>query len=128
MPFFSRNAGVRRLAIVLSALGAIAASVWEYKTSPIIPEWRAYRRAETRPAQAPPATQTARPSSSAEGWDLTKFKAGATGEEPPQVGDPRLPGAGDYLGALMILLLGAAVPFALVHATAWVVHGFNSQR
>ena len=46
-------------------------------------------------------------------------------EEIREAGVFHVSGAGDYLVALMAVLLAGLARFLPVHATAWVVHGFR---
>lgn len=154
MSFFSSNAGVRRLAIALSVVGAIAGSLWEYENSPIMPNWWAYRWVRSQQAARPgsrlveqkdgsvvlvrtvPAFHRAATAPEPErdlgqGWTAQPL-AGSMAEDIPahdeeitEAGMFHVSGAGDYLAALATVLLAGLTPFLLVHATAWVVHRFR---
>lgn len=154
MSSFSKHVGVQRLAIALSVVGVIAGSVWEYENSPIMLNWWAYRWVRTQQAARPgsrlvrqkdgsvilvrtvpavhrAATPPEPESDLGEGWTSPPVGGSravdvpAHDEEIGEAGVFHVSGAGDDLVALMAVLLAGLAPFLLVHATAWVVHGFR---
>lgn len=61
----------------------------------------------------------------ADGWDAVDIDIPAHDEQVKEAGVYRASDAGDYVGALMAILLAGLSPFLLVHTTAWVIQGFR---
>ena len=143
MILLNRNVGVRRLAIVLSIAGAAAGSAWEYKNSDFAERIRDYRWARAEMVARPhsrlvphddgsvhlvavtPAAAASPTQDLGGGW--TTAAQPAHGEETEEISTLHFPTSSDLLLALLVVALAAAVPFAVVHAAAWVVQGFRAE-
>lgn len=126
MSFLSSNLGVRRLAVVLVSIGALASIAWTYQDLVPVLRWRYWghrwvlsemaRRPECRLILSQDRYHLGEPALVLpNGEEIEYFSPGAD----------RAPDLGEYLFLLVPTAVAATAIFLLVHAIAWISTGFK---